>query len=397
MSTPIAPGRAESWRWHSALDLLRLVRRQPGITRAAAAQSLGLSSSSTTEITARLRALNLLDEKPSPPTGRGRPTTALHCCPDGPLIAVVDVRHEDWQVAVADVDGNLVRLGGGPHPGTSPAHLIGALREALGEAQDAYGFRLRGISVAVAGTVRDNRLVQASTLGWREVDFGDIQSDRGPSLPLSIGNDATLAGVAEARRGTARTARTVLYLTIEVGIGGVLVDHGKPVTGATGAGGEFGHLPFGDPTLTCPCGARGCWDLEVDGRAMARYRGAAPPPDPWSYAATTLAEASHDLTAANAVERCAIAFGRGTAGLVNALDPDVVSLGGFAGPLQRFAPDVLATSYIEGLMAFRRDTPPPLQVASLGTRGPLLGAADVAFDAFLTDHGLAAWSDALRR
>lgn len=95
---------------------------------------------------------------------------------------------------------------------------------------------------------------------------------------MLIGNDATLAGVAEARRGAASSAGTVLYLTIEVGVGGVLVDHGRPMVGATGAGGEFGHVPFGDPSLDYPCGARGCWDLEVDGRAMARHRHAAPPP-----------------------------------------------------------------------------------------------------------------------
>jgi len=252
-------------------------------------------------------------------------------------------------VSVADLEGNLVRLSEGRRPGANPAHLIAAPRKVLGEARRVHGVRLRGISVAVAGTVRNNCLVQVSSLGWQEVDLGDIQRDRGSSLPLLIGNDATLAGVAEARHGSARTARTVLYLSIEVGIGGVLVDDGSPVTGATGAGGEFGHLPFGDPTLQCPCGAHGCWDLEVDGRAMARHRNAAPPADPWSYAAATLAEASHDLSAAHAVDRCAVAFGKGTAGLVNAFDPDIVSIGGLAVALQRLAPDVLAASYTEGV------------------------------------------------
>lgn len=161
----VDPSRAESARWQSALDLLRLVHRQPGITRATAAQALGLSSSSTTEITARLRALDLLDERPAPPVGRGRPTTSLHGNADGPLIAVVNIRHEDWQVAVADLGGDLVHLSGDHHPGAGPGQLIEVLRRALDDARGTYRHRLRGISVAAAGTVRDNGLVQRSTLG----------------------------------------------------------------------------------------------------------------------------------------------------------------------------------------------------------------------------------------
>jgi predicted NBD/HSP70 family sugar kinase len=386
-------GRAEAARWQGALDVLRLVSRQPGITRAAAAQALGLSSGSAAEITARLRDLSLLDERPAPPTGRGRPTTILRAGPRGPLVAVVDIRHEDWEVAAADLEGDLVRLSRGRRPRESPAELIAALRAALDEVRRVYGPRLCAISIAVAGAVQDDRLVQASTLGWHEVDLGDLQSGPGGPLPLLIGNDASLAGVAEARRGIASAARTVLHLTIEVGLGGVLVDHGRPVTGATGAGGEFGHLPFGDPGLACPCGARGCWDLEVDGRAMARHRGDPPPTDPWSYAAATLAEAAGDPAAAEAVERCALAFGRGLAGLVNALDPDMVSLGGFAGPLREAAGAALTSAYTSGLMSFRRSAPPPLRPAVLGADGPLIGAAEIAFDAFLTERGLTEWSE----
>jgi predicted NBD/HSP70 family sugar kinase len=242
----------------------------------------------------------------------------------------------------------------------------------------------------VAGTVQGDRLVQASTLGWQEVDLGALVQG-----PLLVGNDASLSGVAEARRGSASGARTVLHLIVEVGIGGVLVDGGTALTGATGAGGEFGHLPFGDPAVACPCGAYGCWDMEVDGRAMARHRGQPPPADPWSYAAGTLAEAqSGDPDAARAVRRCATALGRGVAGLVNALDPDLVTLGGFAVPLLDQAAEHLSASYTAGLMAFRRPVPTPLRPASLGGRGPMIGAAEVAFDAVLTERGLTDWATA---
>ena len=382
--------RAAVARWQGALDLLRLVRQQPGITRAAAAQTLGLSSGSATEIAARLRDLRLLDERPAASGGRGRPTTALHASPEGPLVAVVDIRHADWEVAVADLTGGLVTRARGRRPGTRPAPLLAALRRALDKTIQGYPHRVRAVSVAVAGTVRGHRLVQASTLGWHEVDLSRLD---GGSLPLLVGNDASLAGVAEARRGTATGARTVLHLIVEVGIGGVLVDRGTPLTGATGAGGEFGHLPLGDPAVACPCGATGCWDMAVDGRAMARYRRQPPPDDPWRYATDTLASArAGSAGAARAVRRCAANLGRGVAGLVNALDPDLVTLGGLAAPLLDQAGEQLTASYTAGLMAFRRPVPTPLRPASLGARGPMIGAAEVAFDEVLSERGLTDWA-----
>ena len=84
----------------------------------------------------------------------------------------------------------------------------------------------------------------------------------------------------------------MLYLAVEVGIGGVLVVDGHPFVGAQGEGGEFGHMPFGTDGLACPCGASGCWDLEVDGRALARALGRRAPADPRAFAARVIAAAN---------------------------------------------------------------------------------------------------------
>ena len=49
--------------------------------------------------------------------------------------------------------------------------------------------------------------------------------------------------------------------------------------------------------------------------------------------------------------------------------------------------------YIGSLvMRFRRADPPPVVASVLGERGQLLGAAEAAFDAVLSDQGLEAWS-----
>jgi predicted NBD/HSP70 family sugar kinase len=386
---PTSAGRRET-RWHLALDLLEEVRRQPGLTRAEAARRLGLGSGSATEIAARLRSHDLLVETPAPISGRGRPTTTLRPHPRGPVVAAIDIRYEDWRCAVAQLDGTLDHVATERHASREADAVLLQIAATLRDLRRRYGHRLRAVSVAVAGTVRRGRLEQAAAMGWGPVDFTRILPDAAP--PLLVGNDATLAGVAEARTGAGRGAQTVLHLTVEVGIGGVLVVDGVPISGSGGAGGEYGHLPLGDRSLRCPCGAHGCWDLEVDGRALARHLGAPPPADPRRFARAVLADAARDDHARAATRRVAAALAAGIAGLVNAHAPDVVTLGGLAGPIRAAAEPEFEDAYLRGLMAFRRLEPTPLHTAALGEDGALTGAAASALDLVLCEAGLAAWA-----
>ncbi|MGI8332249.1 ROK family transcriptional regulator [Actinomadura scrupuli] len=388
--------RARALRLRGALDVLRHVHLRSATTRAGLARELGLSRGSATEIMARLRALSLVQEgEAAPGGGRGRPTRVVGPHPAGPLALAVDISYERWRLAVAEVGGGLRMIAEERHPGgRRPAAVLARVGEAISDARAELGPRLAAVGVSVAGTVSDGRVVQAGSMGWRDVEIARALSP-GP-VPVLVGNDATLAGVTEARRGAARTAGTALYLTVEVGIGGVLLDRGQPVSGGTGTGGEFGHLPFGDPARRCPCGAYGCWDLEIDGRALARLLGAPPPADPRRMAAGVLDRARRgDPEASAAAGTVAHNLGRGIAGLVNALDPQIVTLAGLATPLLEVAGPAVGRAYRAGLMSFRRDDPPPLVPSEFPQDGSLRGATDLAFDAILSESGLNAWQESL--
>jgi predicted NBD/HSP70 family sugar kinase len=352
---------------------------------------LGLSSGSATDITARLKRLRLLDEAGSPPTGeRGRPSPMLVPHPDGPVVCAVDISHERWRISVAELGGGVVEQASGRHATRRPDAVLGHLRETVNGVYQRYPGRLGAVSVAVAGTVRGTDVVQAAGLRWRNVSLESLRIQ--PGMPLLVGNDATLAGLAEARRGAGARARVVLHLIVAVGVGGTLVVDGTPVDGTTGAGGEFGHLPFGDPGRSCPCGARGCWDLEVGGRAMARLLGEPPPRNPRTRAEQVIATAAVDPAARLAVQATARALGRGIGGLVNATDPDVVTLSGLAVEIMQSAPGELESGYRAALMRFHRSSPPALTTTTLGSHSQLTGAVDRGFDAVLTPDGLDAWS-----
>ena len=357
-------------------ELLGVVHGRPGITRAEAARTLGIGTGAAAELVARLCQADLLAEAPAAPSGtRGRPTTALLPHPDGPLIVAVVITHEAWRADVVELGGTTLATARGGHGGgrklTQVATGVRALRA-------EFGGRVRGIGIAAPGTVSRELRLDASGLGWHDVDLRRVWD---AAEVFVAGNDATLAAAAESSRGAAVGAKVSLHLRVESGLGGAVIDAGRVLTGASGTAGEFGHMPFGDPAVPCPCGAMGCWGTAVDGSALARLLGQEAPADPVTYARRVIR--SPGQAERHAMRTVASVLGRGIAGLVNALDPDLVTLGGLGVDLLAEGHPELDAAYRAGLMGIRRADPPPVIAASLGDDGPLQGAAEEAWAALV--------------
>jgi predicted NBD/HSP70 family sugar kinase len=359
-----------------AVAMLAAVHASPGLTRAEASRRLGIGTGGAADVVGRLVGEGLLAEGAvAAGGGRGRPTRQLTAHPDGPLVLAAVITHESWRVDAVQL-GNVPVAGlVGGHAGDPERAVLADLGAAVARLRTRFGSRVRGLGVAAPGIVLDERWLDATSLGWTDVDLWSLAP---PGELVVADNDATLAAVAEARRGAAVGAASALHLLVEVGLGGALLDGGRLVGGARGAAGEFGHLPMGDPAVRCACGAAGCWGTAVDGGALARLLGEPEPPDPVSYAREVLAR--QDDAARAAVAAAATALGRGIAGLVNALDPGVVTLGGLAADLLAAAPTELDTAVRAGLMRIRAGTPPPVVAARLGADGPITGAAERVWD-----------------
>ncbi len=111
------------------------------------------------------------------------------------------------------------------------------------------------------------------------------------SVPFLAGNDATFSAIADARRGAAAWPASSVHLYMDSGVGGALLIAGQIVPGARGMAGEFGHMPFGSPSVRCRCGAHGCWNTVLDGPALARHLGESVPGDEVSYSREVLTAA----------------------------------------------------------------------------------------------------------
>lgn len=326
-------------------------------------------------------------ESPAAASGRrGRPTLALGAHPHGPLAGVAVIGHETWTASIVELGGGIRGRLEGRH-GREIAPVCAEVREALDELCSPVLDRVRAVAVSVPGITTGGTLVEAANLGWRDVDLADLLLPEALRFqPFLLGNDANLAALAESRRGAAVEIGTSLHIYMHSGIGGALISEGTLLTGARGMAGEFGHLPFGPKARRCRCGALGCWNTLLDGAAFARELGCSESADEISLIASTLAAAAERPGRERTVaERVGKALGRGIAGLVNALDPDAVILGGLAPGLLAVASGPIHAGYARGLMGTRSRVPVPLRPGSLGEEAPLVGAGEQAFEQILGD------------
>ncbi|MFZ0377908.1 MAG: ROK family transcriptional regulator [Solirubrobacteraceae bacterium] len=384
----VASPQARHWR--SAAAALELVRHRPQLTRRELAAELGLASGAASDLVGRLRAAHLVAERPAPAHGPGRPTTSLHAHPEGPVLLALDLRHADWRLAACGIDGKLELVAAGRHSGTDAGAILTRLRGIVARAVDRLGGRALAVGVAVPGPVAGTRLLDATMRGWRDVELSGL----GGGLPVVAGNDATMAAVATARAHP--TADALLHLVLEVGIGGALVVNGHPVQGARGLAGEFGHLPFGDPGEVCGCGARGCWGARFDPPRIAARLGEGGPEDPRRWLLRLFEDGEPSVDEQRVRSELAADLGRGTAGLVNALDADLVTLGGLAGPLRNSAPRDFEEAFEAGLMRVHRGDPPEVIVGAADENEVLVGVALAAFDEVLDARRLALWAGEAR-
>jgi glucokinase len=131
--------------------------------------------------------------------------------------------------------------------------------------------QVQGVGVAVPGPQQRYGVLDRSPnlpdsfTGFNVLEeYGAALAERaGRAVPLVVGNDGNMGGVAEAQRVRARGAGTVLMLAPGSGLGCAYVDRtGLPLEGDTLAGMEAAHVPAPLHLINArpyPCGCGRTW------------------------------------------------------------------------------------------------------------------------------------------
>jgi glucokinase len=102
---------------------------------------------------------------------------------------------------------------------------------------DAIGIGAPGPTDPYAGVV----LVAPNMPGWTNIPLRQILAKRF-GVPVALGNDANVAGLAEHRYGAGRRTNHMIYITVSTGIGGGVIVGKRLLLGQRGIAGEIGHI-----------------------------------------------------------------------------------------------------------------------------------------------------------
>ncbi len=376
--------------------IVRALHERGPLSRSELVARTGLTRSAIRGLIGELVAGDLVSEERAEPLGNpGRPSPLVSPNPDGAVVLALEIAVDSLAAAVVGLGGEVFRLIRVDRPrGHSSVEAIAADLAAMAvevAADRPHGEAIIGVGVSVVGIVRrsDGFVSRAPNLGWSDVPLGaQLARELGTSVPISVANDADLGALVELRRGAARGADDVLFVSGEVGVGGGLIVGGKPLTGVAGYSGEIGHIPINPAGIACRCGSVGCWETEIGEEALLLRAGQPPGGGRAAVELVLRAAADGSQAALGGLDHVGRWLGIGLAGLVNVLNPRLIVLGGL---LSRIHPYVALT--VERELDRRALAAPRGLVrvvpASLGVDAPLLGAAELAFEPLLSDP--AAW------
>ncbi|MBD0329715.1 MAG: ROK family protein [Thermoleophilia bacterium] len=217
--------------------------------------------------------------------------------------------------------------GRGPEQGLERLFALG--RRAVGEAGLGPS-PVAAVGIACGGPLDASRGVLVAPLhlpGWRDVPITAL-AEEAFGRPAVLENDATAAAAGEHRYGAGAGTRTMVYLTISTGVGGGVVVDGRIHRGATGNAGELGHITVDWNGRPCRgCGRRGCLEAYVSGTSIAE-RASEAGLEGANAADVAIGARAGEPIARAVWEETVAALACGVTSIVNALEPELVVVGG---------------------------------------------------------------------
>lgn len=378
---------------------LSLIHAGRAPTRSALTAGLGVTRATAGAVAAELQSLGLIrvDSAPGAPADApGRPSHRLVVDPRGPVALGAQIHPDGFGVALVDVSGQVVGQMATRRnvPSDDPERTVSQVASAAARLLRATGRGCVGAGLAVPSAVArpEGTAVSPLYVDWptgtpirdifaRQVARAGLTGPGGAPLACWVDNDINLAALAEHRHGAGQGAGHLLVVaTGHRGVGGALVVGGALYTGSTGLGMEAGHVSVDPAGRRCPCGSRGCLNVETDALSFLDATGRVP-----GLQTTLLEQATRILRteyADNPEVRAAAAWlierlGVGLAGLVNVLNPDRILLGGLHRYLLEADPARLRAAVGE-LSPWGRGARVPLLGCALDD-GSLIGAAELAW------------------
>ena len=328
--------------------ILNALRDRSPLSRASLASATGLNKTTVSSLVQQLIDGRFVSEVGVEKSDEiGRPGRLLELNPAAGCIIGAEIGVDFISVLVTDFAARILwrqqertARGSGQELILSRtlALIAAAMDHTAGSEAEVLGL---GLGVPGLVDVQSGTLLFGPNLGWRNVPLR-ARLAAAFRFPVYVDNEANMATLGENYFGVARGARSVLYVSAGVGLGGGLVLDGRVWPGAGGFAGEVGHMTMKPDGRPCNCGNRGCWETLVSQEAVfRRVRTALAAGDRSTLTAATggdlmaltiplvaTAARNGDAVARAALHETAVWLGIGLANLINALNPEIIVFGG---------------------------------------------------------------------
>lgn len=378
------------------MGLLRLLREQPGMSRAELAGRSGLTRST---VSARIKELLdegwLSEDSASVTGGPGRRPTPLQL--DGSRLALLgaDLGPDAIRVVATSIKGEILESSQAALRSREPDPACHQLVEMVGTLSARVtrrGAQLLGIGVGLHGLVdkRSGLLEFAPNNGWRNVDVGnrlgaELARAGLAHVPVYYHNEADLAAVSETEFGETPVADPLVYVSCGIGVGAGIFLQGALFTGATGSAGEIGHTTLVIDGAPCSCGRLGCAEAYLGLKSIAAAAGCLQHGS--VHHATLRARMSaRDATARAAFARAGELLGVLLHNVWTTFNPQVIVLGGETVTL---GGEILVDTASQVLARYARLAglqPPKVRLTRYADFAVAVGGAAYALHAILNPH-----------
>lgn len=244
-----------------------------------------------------------------------------------------------------------------------------------------------GIGVGVPGPIKDDGTVLGCVnLGWSVFNVS-TELEKLLNVPVRVANDANIAALGEMYKGGGKGYENMIMVTLGTGVGGGVIINNRVIAGATGAGGEIGHINVNPhEKVSCNCGRKGCLEQYTSATGIVRLANEILEREicdsKLRYIENITAKDVFDLAKENdelslkVVEKFSAILGRALSNIACICNPEVFVIGGGVSNAGDMLLNNIKKHYLES--AFYATSNTEFKLATLGNDAGIFGGAKLA-------------------
>ncbi|MEK4299781.1 ROK family transcriptional regulator [Oceanobacillus sp. FSL W8-0428] len=373
--------------------ILSIIRDHSPLSKPEIVTKSGLNRGTVSRLVNELESDSIIKQLGEGVSSGGRKPTMYSINGDSGFVIGITVKSKLLEVALADLNGQIVKRFTKELRSNTPKFVIKNIIESIKEMQDHAKeslFQITCIGIGFPGMIDENGTVlKAPSLKWNSVDLRQTIVDTF-RIPCVVDNQARVGLIGEKQFDKNNLLTDTLYISVGNVIGSAATIKNELFRGYNGLSGEAGHLIVKYNGKRCSCGSKGCWQMYASTNTLLKKLSSVPKvaeqldASPFSQLSVefleTLAGQNNPLVIKE-IEEIGRFLGIGLISLVNVLNPKNVLIGGDITKLKKWVePSLIETLRSNVLPDHNKNL--DILFSELGSDSTIIGAIAIALTHF---------------